>query len=142
MDKFWLEKARQYILDHNAFEDVSEIDFIETPKSASIFATVTIGLPSKFIKLGKTRSWSKKTKKLKIRFIFTEQFPLEAPKILLRDDLPRCFPHINPSDTDVNPCIYEGNLSELLQQSEWMNGILNQLVDWLEKAASNDFVEL
>ncbi|NLD66507.1 MAG: hypothetical protein GX648_08045 [Crenarchaeota archaeon] len=28
----------------------------------------------------------------------------------------------------------------MLQQSEWMNGFLNQLVDWLEKAASNDLL--
>ncbi len=41
---------------------------------------------------------------------------------------------------EVCPCIFEGSLSELLQQAEWMNGLLNQLVDWLEKAASNSLL--
>ena len=32
------------------------------------------------------------------------------------------------------------SLSELLQQTGWMDEILNQLTDWLEKAASNDLM--
>lgn len=138
MGKFWLEKAQKYIQEHNAFEGISEISFSDTPKNATISATVSIGLPSKFIKVGITDIGVKS--KEEVRFIFTDQFPLKAPKILLRNDFPRCFPHINPSKSDVTPCIYEGDLSELLQQSEWMNGILNQLVDWLEKAASNELL--
>lgn len=138
MDNHWLKKAQKYIRDHNAFENVSEIDFIESANYSTISATALIGLPSRFIKLGKTDLGVKS--KEEVRFFFSEHFPLDAPKILLRDDFPRCFPHINPSDSNVSPCIYAGNLSELLQQSEWMNGILNQLVDWLEKAASNDLL--
>ena len=139
MDKFWLEKARRYILEHNAFYDVSEINLVEKPEAiAVITAIASIGLPSKFIKKGITDIGVKD--KEKIVFIFPKEFPSKAPIILLRNDFPRCFPHINPSDSDVIPCIYEGNLSELLQQSEWMNGILNQLIDWLEKAASNSLI--
>jgi integrative and conjugative element protein (TIGR02256 family) len=138
MDKFWLEKAKKYIEEHNAFDNVSEMVFSDTSASAIISATVSIGLPSRFISKGITDKGVKN--KEEVRFIFSELFPLKAPKILFRDDFPRCFPHINPSEKEVIPCIYEGNLSELLQQSEWMNGILNQLVDWLEKAASNDLI--
>ncbi len=138
MVEFWLEKARKYIRDHNAFEGVSEFSFSDTSKNATISAIVSIGLPSKFIKVGITDIGVNSNEE--VRFIFTDQFPLKAPRILLRNDFPRCFPHINPSKSDVIPCIYEGDLSELLQQSEWMNGILNQLVDWLEKAASNDLL--
>ncbi|HML31955.1 Mov34/MPN/PAD-1 family protein [Sporomusa sphaeroides] len=137
MDK-WLKKARQYIMEHNAFDNVSEIMFMDTTKAAIIHANVIVSLPSQFIKLGKNDLGVKN--KEEIQFIFSERFPLESPKILLRDDFPRCFPHINPTDVTVNPCIYAGDLSELLQQSEWMNGILNQVVDWLEKAASNDLM--
>ena len=138
MDKFWIEKAYKYINEHNAFENVSEMQFSDDDKNATISATVSVGLPSKFIKAKMTKIGVRS--KEEVRFVFLETFPLNAPKILLRNDFPRCFPHINPSETKVNPCIYEGNLSELLQQSEWMNGILNQLVDWLEKAASNDLL--
>lgn len=136
MDKYWVEKAYRYIVEHNSFDQVSDVEYFVD--YASISATVSIGLPGKFIKAGITAIGVKA--KEDVTFIFTNHFPLEAPKVILRDDFPRCFPHINPSKSIVNPCIYEGNLSELLQQSEWMNGYLNQLIDWLEKAASNDLL--
>jgi len=138
MDRFWLEKAHKYISEHNAFVDVSEIKTNDVNSVATISANVTVNLPSRFIKVGITEIGVKK--KEEVIFHFTRFFPLKAPTIQLRDDFPRCFPHINPSENKVLPCIYEGDLSELLQQSGWMNGILNQLVDWLEKAASNDLM--
>lgn len=138
MDKFWLEKAKKYLEEHNAFEDVSDISYVDSSSIALISANALVNLPSSFISKGITDLGVRN--KEEILFIFTEQFPLVTPKILLRDDFPRCFPHINPSYEKVSPCIYEGNLSELLQQSEWLNGILNQLIDWLEKAASNELL--
>lgn len=138
MDRFWLEKAHKYISEHNAFIDVSQIKTNDVNSVATISANVTVNLPSRFIKVGITEIGVKK--KEEVVFHFTSFFPLKAPTIQLRDDFPRCFPHINPSEEKVLPCIYEGDLSELLQQTGWMNGILNQLVDWLEKAASNDLI--
>lgn len=138
MDRFWLDKAHKYITEHNAFDDVSEIEINGSDSIARISANVTVNLPSRFIKKGITEIGVKE--KEDVCFLFRSSFPLKAPTIQLRDDFPRCFPHINPSEKRVLPCIYEGNLSELLQQSGWMNEILNQLVDWLEKAASNDLL--
>jgi len=138
MDRFWLEKAHKYITEHNVFNDVSDIEVDSSDSNAKISANVTVNLPSKFIKAGITEIGVKKNEDVK--FLFSSSFPLKAPTIQLRDDFPRCFPHINPSEKRVLPCIYEGDLSELLQQSGWMNEILNQLVDWLEKAASNDLL--
>lgn len=138
MDRFWLEKAHKYITEHNAFDDVSEIEIDGSDSIAKITANVTVNLPSRFIKKGITEIGVKE--KEGVCFLFKSSFPLKAPTIQLRDDFPRCFPHINPSEKRVLPCIFEGNLSELLQQSGWMNEILNQLVDWLEKAASNDLL--
>ena len=138
MDRFWLNKARKYIVGHNAFDNVSEITEVDTGKKAIITATVSVNLPSKFISAGITDIGVRN--KEYVEFVFPESFPLKAPVIYLRDDFPKSFPHINPSLKRVKPCIYEGDLSELLQQSEWMYGILNQLVDWLEKAASDDLL--
>ena len=138
MDRFWLEKAHKYISEHNAFDDVSDIKVDDEDSIATISATVTVNLPSRFIKAGITEIGVKE--KEEVRFLFSRSFPLKAPTIQLRDDFPRCFPHINPSEKSVFPCIYEGKLSELLQQAGWMNEILNQLVYWLEKAASNDLL--
>lgn len=138
MDRSWLEKAHKYISEHNAYADISNIKIDDVDSVATISAKVTVNLPSRFIKVGITEMGVKE--KEDVDFHFTSSFPLKAPTIHLRDDFPRCFPHINPSDEKVLPCIYEGNLSELLQQTGWMNEILNQLVDWLEKAASNDLM--
>lgn len=138
MDSYWLEKAHKYISEHNAFIDVSEIKIDNVDSVATISATVIVNLPSRFIKSGITKIGVKE--KEDVNFLFTDSFPLKAPTIQLRDDFPRCFPHINPSKNKVLPCIYAGDLSELLQQNGWMNEILNQLVDWLEKAASNDLM--
>lgn len=138
MDRFWLEKAHKYISEHNAFTDISRVRIDDVDTVTTISATVTVNLPSRFIKAGITEIGVKE--KEEVVFHFTSFFPLKAPTIQLRDDFPRCFPHINPSEKKVLPCIYEGNLSELLQQPGWMNEILNQLVDWLEKAASNDLM--
>ena len=138
MDDFWLKKARKYITGHNAFNDVSKIVDGDSGKKATIIATVSVNLPSKFITVGVTDIGVKD--KEDVEFVFHDSFPLKAPTIYLRDDFPKSFPHIDPSLSRVKPCIYEGDLSELLQQSEWMYGILNQLVDWLEKAASDDLL--
>ena len=139
MDRFWLKKAHKYISEHNAFDNISEINSDATESVAVISANVRVNLPSKFIQAGITKKGVKE--KEEVQFLFSNSFPLKAPIILLRDDFPRCFPHINPSKERVSPCIYEGDPSELLQQAGWMNEVLNQLVDWLEKAASNDLLD-
>lgn len=138
MDRFWLEKAHKYITEHNAFEDVSDIEVDSSGSVAKISAIVTVNLPSRFTRKGITKIGVKE--KEEVSFLFGNSFPLYSPTVQLRDDFPRCFPHINPSEKKVFPCIYEGNLSELLQQNGWMNEVLNQLVDWLEKAASNSLM--
>ncbi|WLE97908.1 MAG: Mov34/MPN/PAD-1 family protein [Candidatus Electrothrix communis] len=138
MDDFWFQKAHQYIKEHRAFSNVGEISFAVDRQSATISAEIVVGLPARFTDTGVTKSGVRSVEP--VTFRFQKEFPLKAPAILLREDFPRSFPHINPSQKEVLPCIYAGDLSELLQQSEWMNGILNQLVDWLEKAASGSLI--
>jgi len=138
MDKFWIQKAHQYISTHSAFSAVSDILYSDDLKVAEISAIVNVNLPSIYLEKGITDIGVLNAEF--VRFIFPSDFPIESPVIYLRKDFPRIFPHINPSESEVCPCIYEGSLSELLQQTEWMNGVLNQLVDWLEKAASNSLL--
>jgi len=135
-DAYWVVQAQKYIREHHSYSNVSEI--IDKNEEKIICCSVSVNLPSSYIENGITKTGVKTLEDVK--FIFPKNFPLVAPKIILRNDFPRNFPHINPSTTEVVPCIYEGNLSELLQQSEWMNAILDQLVDWLEKAASNSLM--
>ena len=76
-----------------------------------------------------------------VRLVFSDKYPFAAPYVVLRDDFPRSFPHINPSLKYVLPCIYEGNLTELLQQSG-LGSVIFQLVSWLRKAAADDLMDL
>ncbi len=138
MDDYWLERAHKYIREHRAFRNVGEI-CVGAAGSSTISAELFVGLPARFLDAGVTESGVRSVEPVK--FAFSPEFPLKAPTVILRDDFPRSFPHINPSRKEVSPCIYEGDLSELLQQSEWMNGVLNQLVDWMEKAASGSLID-
>jgi len=137
MANVWIDKAHKYLIDHRSFTNVSDI-LKGTNDAFVITADILIDLPAKFQGKGITESGVRSVEL--ITFIFNDDFPLKAPKILLREDFPRSFPHINPSTEEVLPCIYEGDLSELLQQNAWLNGILNQLVDWMEKAASGSLM--
>ena len=76
-----------------------------------------------------------------VRLVFSDRYPFVAPRVVLRDNFPRSFPHIYPSSDVVSPCIYEGSLTELLQQSG-LERIIFQLVSWLRKAAADDLMDL
>ncbi|MDM0008383.1 ThiF family adenylyltransferase [Variovorax sp. J22G73] len=70
-------------------------------------------------------------------------WPLRAPRPLLRRDFPRDLPHINPHSAGgmVPPCIYEGSLDELLHD-RGLDAVVDQLIDWLGKAASGTLIDL
>lgn len=134
----WYQKAYRYISSHRAFSEVSEVQGAQGERE--IQAIANIELPSRFSRSLTTDLGVRAHEP--VRFVFPVNFPLEAPRIFLREDFPRVFPHIIPSENAVEPCIYAGSLSELLQQPGWMIEILNQLIDWLYKAAANDLLNL
>jgi len=71
-----------------------------------------------------------------VSFSFTTDFPLAAPYISLRADFPRNHPHLVPGPIEEPPvpCIVDGRLNELFQL-RGIEGLIDQLVDWLEHAA-------
>lgn len=71
-----------------------------------------------------------------VTLTFPTIYPLQPPRIELRPDFDRSLAHVQPGppDTRPQPCIYDGNLGELLQQ-QGIAGLLNQMVSWLEDAA-------
>lgn len=78
-----------------------------------------------------------------VKIVFPTSFPSHAPRLLLRADFNRAHPHINPGKPGelVSPCIYEGRLDDILHEPDWMNGIINQLADWLGKAATGELLD-
>jgi hypothetical protein len=76
-------------------------------------------------------------------FIFKGDWPLSAPSVFLRLDFPQDLPHINAQrpGEPVSPCIFEGSLDEL-QHRFGLDAVVDQLVDWLHKAASGNLIDL
>ncbi|HBN8920214.1 TPA: thiamine biosynthesis protein ThiF, partial [Pseudomonas aeruginosa] len=75
--------------------------------------------------------------------VFGGDWPLSAPKPFLRADFPLNLPHINPHREGelVSPCLFEGSLNELLHRLG-LDAIVDQLVDWLHKAAAGTLLDL
>lgn len=138
-NKIDIERAYSYLLSYFGEENCSDVVYDAENLLAEITVQAKVNLPQKFIKDGITDLGVQE--KEPVTFIFSNKFPFKAPIIKFRQDFPRCFPHINPNEKDVIPCIYEGDLSELLQTPDWMNNIIEHLMVWLERAAANDLID-
>lgn len=141
MDEAWksqVARAHQWATEHAAVDEVS--DLAMDPSSAHFTATFRVPLPSRFVTAGETRKGVKAREP--VTFIFTDVFAFHAPLLRLRPDFPREFPHINPNVKEVSPCIFDGNLSELLQQPQWFDGLLDRMADWLAKAAADALMNM
>lgn len=75
--------------------------------------------------------------------LFGSDWPLSAPRVFLREDFPLNLPHINPHRPGqlVSPCLFEGSLDELLHRFG-LDAIVDQLIDWLHKAAAGALIDL
>lgn len=71
-----------------------------------------------------------------VALIFPSTFPTDAPNVFLREDFDRSHPHLDPAGPDglPRPCFFDGNRRDLMR---WRGiyGVIDQIVDWLEKAA-------
>jgi len=79
-----------------------------------------------------------------VRFRPTARFPWQAPRVALRDDFPRNFPHLLPSakGQPPKPCLVEGDPDEFFLQfglvEYGMFHLVEQAASWLRKAAVNN----
>ena len=132
-------QAQRWAQQHVATASVTDIRG-EPNGGSSFVAEFRVSLPSRYARAGATRRGVRGVEP--VQFCFDSQFPFSAPRIFLRDDFCRDFPHINPCKERVSPCVYAGSLAELLQQPKWFDGILDQIADWLERAAADDLMDL
>ena len=106
---------------------------------------INVSLPSRANRRGISEIGVKLQEPVILQFPST--YPFHAPRILLRPDFNKSLPHINPildrnEKGYVLPCIYDGPLNDLLhQEGDGLSEILNQLSDWLDKAAINDLMD-
>lgn len=77
-----------------------------------------------------------------VTLVFSPNCSLVPPEIYLRRDFDRSLAHVQPGSPDEPPvpCIYDGDLRELLQQ-QGLYVILSQLKLWLENAALGRLID-
>ena len=131
---YFIELAHEYTKQSHHISHVTDIKVDEANKKASFTTTFKLEFPSAIA--GDETEFGVRREE-KVTFEFCERFPSKAPFITLRKDFPRDFEHINPNSEVVNPCIYERNLSELLQQPKFFDEILDQMAFWLDKTVTN-----
>lgn len=76
-------------------------------------------------------------------FQFPPSYPFDGPTVFLREDFPSDLPHVNPHRTGhmVPPCVFQGSLNDLLHTAG-IEAIVDQAVNWLERAASGQLMNL
>ncbi|CAM3470096.1 Mov34/MPN/PAD-1 family protein [Arcobacter aquimarinus] len=140
VDKYFVNIAHNQTKEsHHTNDETSDIFYNEDQTEATFSTIFKLEFPSSI--LGDETPLGVKRFE-EVRFIFDKGFPYKAPIIFLRDDFPKVFPHINPTKEKVNPCIYEGSNDELLQQPNFFFELLDQIASWLDKAVTNDLIDL
>ncbi|MBA5248737.1 MAG: hypothetical protein FE834_04270 [Gammaproteobacteria bacterium] len=129
--------ARKFVEEHKSVIEIYD-NYRNNEDLICFDIDVKVNLPSSYKANSKTDKGVRDIEKVILEF--PKEFPDKAPKVYLRDDFNRNFPHINPIVDKFNPCIFEGSVDELLQQQSWMDGILDQLINWLETSASNSLI--
>jgi len=101
---------------------------------------IRLDLPSRWLAVGKSPNGVLAVEP--VSFSFPLGFPLHAPHITLRKDFDRSLAHVIPGALHeaAVPCIYDGNLDELLQRAG-IAALLNQLVFWLHNAAFQRLID-
>lgn len=101
---------------------------------ATALLAVDANLPSRWLARGHSDNGVRAVEP--VRVLFGADFPWSAPTIYLRDDFDRSHPHLQPRGPDhpPEPCLVFGSATELMR-SRGFSGLLDQLADWLERAA-------
>ena len=77
-----------------------------------------------------------------VTFTFPPDYPFRPPCIELRGEFDRSLAHVQPGPPSERPqpCVYDGLLGDLLA-ARGFGEILNQTLDWLEKAATGRLID-
>lgn len=129
-----IRRALTLMESHPAICHVAIPSFDKETGTTSVTAMFDVSLPNAWRSCGESPSGVRL--KEEVRFDFPSDFPFSPPCVSLRRDFNRNLPHMQPyflSGRPV-PCIYEGDITELLHQAGLVS-ILNQVSVWLDRAA-------
>jgi len=135
-----VRRALALVSEHPAVDTVGAALTDETTGVVTVDVTFAVNLPSEWRQRGVSPSGVGLQEE--VRFAFPGGFPLDPPEVSLRPDFNRNLPHMQPwlADGRPVPCIYDGDLAELLHR-EGLVGILNQTAVWLEHAALGTLID-
>ena len=135
-----VRRALHLISEHPGVDAVGVAELDKASGIVTVEVTFAVNLPSEW--RGRGESPSGVRLREEVRFEFPGGFPLDPPELSLRADFSRNLPHMQPWLVDGRPapCIYDGDLAELLHR-EGMAGILNQTAVWLERAALGTLID-
>ena len=135
-----VEHAIALIQEHPQVRSVNELEIAEGSDLISVEVNYSVNLPNVYKPVGVSPLGIKSLES--VRFDFSSGFPIEPPQISLRADFTRNLPHVQPWFIDGRPvpCIYEGDLGELLHKAG-LAAILNQTALWLDRAASGTLID-
>ena len=138
--RYAVRRALDLISEHPEVRAVGPAELDKTSGIVTVEATFAVNLPSEWRGRGESPSGVRLQEE--VRFEFPSGFPLNPPELSLREDFSRNLPHMQPWLVDGRPapCIYDGELAELLHM-EGMAGILNQTAVWLERAALGTLID-
>jgi hypothetical protein len=129
-----IARALRVITAHPSVVSISNDVINSDTGTRQVDVAIRLGLPNAWMADGHSPNGIRSIEP--ITFIFPASFPLKAPTLRLRPDFDRSLAHVRPGEPGdrPEPCVFDGNLTELLQQ-QGLAGIINQLVVWLENAA-------
>ncbi len=128
------------IADHPSVNEVIRVHLNTENNSVDAVVAVQLGLPNKWMAVGASPNGVFAVEA--VTFSFPQSFPIHAPTVKLREDFDRSLAHVQPGSSReaVLPCIYDGDINELLHaQGLW--AIVDQVVFWLEKAAMDQLID-
>jgi len=126
---------------HDAVWEICNLSSEPASGAVTVVITMKVGLPCIWVAQGFSPHGVKALEP--VTFVFPGGYPLLPPKIGLRPDFNRSLPHIQPGDSSElpEPCLCEGSLGEFIHQKGFA-GVLNQLMEWLDKAALGTLIDL
>ena len=135
-----VRRALAVVSTHPAVSNVGTPRHDHKNGATSVDVTFKISLPSEWRRCGHSPSGVRSQET--VRFHFPIGFPLESPGLSLRPDFNRNLPHMQPwlSDGRPVPCVYDGDLTELILR-DGLAGLVNQTAVWLERAALGTLID-
>ena len=135
-----LRRVRALVAAHPAVSQVDPPCYDESGRTTSLDVTFDINLPSEWKPRGRSPSGVRLQEVL--RLVLPSGFPMDPPQLSLRPDFNRNLPHMQPwlADGRPVPCIYDGDLTELILR-DGLVAFVNQTAVWLERAALGTLID-